>query len=63
MAWSATLPFKGDACDYDPERGVALVYCENCSHGNEVEVYKNRDGSVEIPGFSCSNCGHWNAAE
>ncbi|AGW12866.1 hypothetical protein [Megalodesulfovibrio gigas] len=63
MAFSESLPFKGETVEYDPDRNVALVHCERCSHPNEVECFKARDGSVEVPGFSCENCGHWNAPE
>lgn len=63
MAFESTLPFKGEMVEYDAERKVAQVYCENCGHANEVEIFENRDGSVEVPGFSCENCGHWNAPE
>ncbi len=61
--FSATLTTRGEMCDYDPASKIARMYCENCSHPNEIEVELGPDGSPRFIGFACENCGHWNGPE
>ena len=57
--FTQTVKIKGDDCPYDPERGVALIYCSNCGEENEVDVDVT-DGVGSFMGFVCSKCGFWN---
>ncbi len=62
MAFTETVILRGVECDYDPERHLALVYCENCSERNEVEVWIE-DGVPVFAGFVCVKCGAFNGPE
>ncbi len=53
---------NGMECAYDPERSLARIYCNSCSHLNEVEAYVE-GGEVIFQGFVCEKCGAWNAPE
>ncbi|SIO40969.1 hypothetical protein [Halodesulfovibrio marinisediminis] len=55
-----SITIDGEIYDFDPERSVALMPCENCGHLNEVEVTKQSD-EYAPSAFSCENCGHWNS--
>lgn len=55
-----SITIGGESFDFDPEKSVALIPCENCGHINEVEV--DKEGDEYVPSsFSCENCGHWNS--
>ncbi len=58
--FNAVVIIKGMECPFDPVRSVALIYCEKCSHQNEVEC-EVQDGKGVILGFVCEKCGAWNA--
>ncbi|WP_319468108.1 hypothetical protein [uncultured Pseudodesulfovibrio sp.] len=58
--FSSSISIDGEVFDFDPERSLALMPCDNCGHLNEVEV--TRTGEAYTPtSFSCENCGHWNS--
>lgn len=60
--FSQTITVRGEEYDFDPEAMLAKVPCENCGFMNEVECVKEGE-EITFYGFSCEECGHWNAPE
>ncbi len=58
----ATIKVRGEELEYDPEAREALVSCEKCGHPNVVPCSEEA-GEMVFYGFSCENCGTWNAPE
>ncbi len=57
--YTGSIEIAGMECRYDPERSMALIYCENCGNQEEVEVFHQGEQCL-IYGFMCSQCGHFN---
>ena len=58
--FTGTVSIRGEICDFDPVAKIARIYCENCSHPNEIEIELDAGGQPVFQGFACENCGHWN---
>ena len=61
--YTTTIMISGEECDYDAEGHIALIYCNSCSAGNEVEVFLDDQGEPEFMGFVCEKCNAWNGPE
>lgn len=59
--FTETVIIDGEEYRYDPESGMALVSCENCSNMEEVEC-EVVEGVGKICAFMCTQCGHFNQA-
>jgi len=57
--YTETIVIAGEEYRYDPKRNMALIYCENCSNQEEVEVIEQGEVCV-VYWFMCSQCGHFN---
>lgn len=57
---ATTITICGAEVDYDPQTHIAKIYCSNCGHLNEVEVWIEKD-VPNFQGFVCDNCNHYNS--
>jgi len=60
--FTETVVIRGEECAYDPMAGIAIIECEKCGHLNHVEI-EVVDGEARFQGFSCENCGTFNAPD
>ena len=60
--YTETVVIRGEECMYDPKAGIAIIQCEKCGHMNHVEI-EVADGQAKFYGFSCENCGTFNAPD
>jgi hypothetical protein len=60
--FTGTAIVRGEECMYDPKAGVVILQCEKCGHMNHVEI-EVVDGAARFYGFTCENCGTFNAPD